>query len=373
MHSVFAGRLEDTKSEKRWHIISTYKANKQLSYRQIGALCKANHSQVKHWVEVYERTHKVNDQPRSGRKPKLTTAGLAKLSKVVSKQDALGVFSAEQLCHLLKEEAGIEVSPQTVRRRCRAEKWGYGFAKKVLMLRPPHKVKRLAWARKHLSKRTSFAAWMITDSKVFLLHKTASKSGVKMWWPKGGRPRIAIVRHSKGVHAYLGVTKYGVTKVIFVTGGGSQKSEFINPKTGQPYSGVSASEYQEHVLPELIKEGNRIFSTNGNWASEWKFQQDNARPHVAKSTKSLLDQLMPDRAVHDWPACSPDLSWIENIWSWAEQELNKRYPRLDTIDELKAALTTVLGNIPSEMLKNHVRGMRARLEAVIEQNGGQIR
>ena len=214
---------------------------------------------------------------------------------------------------------------------------------------------------------------MITDSKVFLLHKTASKPGVKIWYPKGGRPVIPIVRHSQGVHAYLGVTKHGVTKVIYVTGGGSQKSSYINSKTGQLHTGVSAAEYQEQVLPELIKEGNRIFSAHGKGASEWKFQQDNARPHVAQSTKALLDQLMPNQVVHDWPACSPDLSWIENIWSWAEQELNKGYPQLNTTDELKNALTDVLSNIPSEMLRNHVRGMRNRLEAVIQQSGGQIR
>ncbi|GFX94532.1 transposable element Tcb1 transposase [Trichonephila clavipes] len=42
------------------------------------------------------------------------------------------------------------------------------------------------------------------------------------------------------------------------------------------------------------------------------FQQDNARPHVAKTVKSYLDsqtvQLLP------WPAYSPDMSPIEHVW-----------------------------------------------------------
>ena len=369
----FAGILEANRSEVRWHIISTWKANKHLSYRQIGDTVGADPKTVKLWIQVYKRTGRVNDAPRSGRKPKLTTAGLAKVNHKLSQQAVPTAFSSARLAGLLKAEAGIHVSPETVRRHCRTTEWGYGFAKKVLMLRPPHKLKRLAWAKKHLSKRTAFSRWMITDSKVFLLHKTASKFGVKMWWPKGERPSVPVFRHSQGVHVYLGVTKYGVTKVIFVTGGGSQKSEYINPKTGLPHTGVGASEYQERVLPELIREGNRIFSAHGKGASEWHFQQDNARPHVAQSTKDLLDQLMPNQVVHDWPACSPDLSWIENVWSWAEQEVNKRYPLLQTIDELKEAITDVLSSIPSEMLKAHVRGMRGRLEAVIEQAGGQIR
>ena len=369
----FAGSFEARRLEVRYHIISTYKGNKKLSYRQIAAIVGAHHNTVKHWIEIFKRTGQVKDARRSGRKPKLTTAGLAKVSKRLSQQDANTSFSAARLSQLLKAEAGIQVSPETVRRHCRASGWGYGFARKVLLLRPMHRIKRLAWARKHLSKRTTFAAWMITDSKVFLLHKTASKLGVKIWYPRGGRPSVPIVRHSRGVHVYLGVTKYGITKLIFVTGGGSQQSDYLNPKTGQPYNGVSATEYQKQVLPELIREGNRIFSMHGKGASEWKFQQDNARPHVAKGTKALLEQLMPNQAVHDWPACSPDLSWIENVWSWAEQQVNKRYPVLNTVDELKTALADVFSSIPSEMLKAHVRGMRGRLEAVIEQSGGQIR
>ena len=278
-----AGTLEANRYEVRYHIISTWKANKKLSYRAIGGIVGAEHKTVKHWIQVYKRTGKVQDAARSGRKPKLTTAGLAKVSKKLLQQDVPTGFSASRVAQLLKSEAGIQVSPETVRRHCRATEWGYGFGRKVIMLRPPHKVKRLAWARKHLSKRTSFSTWMITDSKVFLLHKTASKLGVKVWWPKGGRPSIPIVRHSQGVHVYLGVTKYGVTRVIFVTGGGSQRSGYINPRTGLPHTGVSAAEYQERVLPELIREGNRIFSAHGKGASEWQFQQDNARPHVAQS------------------------------------------------------------------------------------------
>ncbi|GFV52053.1 transposable element Tc1 transposase [Trichonephila clavipes] len=42
-----------------------------------------------------------------------------------------------------------------------------------------------------------------------------------------------------------------------------------------------------------------------------EFQQDNARPHVAKTVKSYLDsqqvQLLP------WPAYSPDMSPIEHV------------------------------------------------------------
>ncbi|GFT26708.1 transposable element Tcb1 transposase [Trichonephila clavipes] len=47
------------------------------------------------------------------------------------------------------------------------------------------------------------------------------------------------------------------------------------------------------------------------------FQQDNARPHVARVVQKFFVnhqiKLLP------WPACSPDLLPIENMWSMLDQ------------------------------------------------------
>ncbi len=42
------------------------------------------------------------------------------------------------------------------------------------------------------------------------------------------------------------------------------------------------------------------------------FQQDNAKPHTAAITTAWLRSRRV--RVLNWPACSPDLSPIENIW-----------------------------------------------------------
>ncbi len=51
------------------------------------------------------------------------------------------------------------------------------------------------------------------------------------------------------------------------------------------------------------------------------FQQDNAKPHTAAVTTAWLRSRRVQ--VLNWPACSPDLSSIENIWSIIKRKMSK--------------------------------------------------
>ena len=314
----------------------------------------------------------MKDKQRSGRNCLISRSAVEHIKAKVLEGGCVEAFSAARLSALLQAGFGSHVSSRTVCRTLKGANWKYGHAKRELMLKPSHKQQRLAWAQKHLHKRTAFQSWMFTDSKVFLLHKTASKAGVKVWFPADCRPSSPVAKHSKGLHVYLGVTKFGITPLVFVTGGGSQKSEHINPKTGVEHTGVSAAEYQKDVLPVLIKHGNLLFASQGSWGSTWVMQQDNARPHTAASTKAMLHKVLPNRVELEWPALSPDLSWIENVWSWAERKLQTSYNSLRTIDELKAALVHIFGKVPREMLRKYAEGMPNRLNKVVQQGGGFI-
>ncbi|GFY13533.1 transposable element Tcb1 transposase [Trichonephila clavipes] len=62
------------------------------------------------------------------------------------------------------------------------------------------------------------------------------------------------------------------------------------------------------------------------------FQQDNARPHVARNVQRFFVnhqiELLP------WSACSPDLLPIENMWSMVAQRLTQITPVAATPDQL---------------------------------------
>ncbi len=80
------------------------------------------------------------------------------------------------------------------------------------------------------------------------------------------------------------------------------------------------------------------------------FQQDNAKPHSAHITKSWLRRKRV--WVLDWPACSPDLSPIENVWRILKRKMRQRRPR--TVAHLKTCLQEEWDKITPETLHHLV-------------------
>ncbi len=68
--------------------------------------------------------------------------------------------------------------------------------------------------------------------------------------------------------------------------------------------------------------------------TDFFLQQDLAPAHTAKDTKSWFND--HGVIVLDWPANSPDLNPIENLWAIVERKMRDTRP--DNADDLKAAI-----------------------------------
>jgi len=101
------------------------------------------------------------------------------------------------------------------------------------------------------------------------------------------------------------------------------------------------------------------------------FQQDNAPIHTSKITKEWLKT--NKIAIIDWPANSPDLNPIENIWSLLKDNVQSRKVFLRDISELKVALREEWENLDSSVFKKVVASMPQRINAVLKAKGGSIK
>lgn len=98
------------------------------------------------------------------------------------------------------------------------------------------------------------------------------------------------------------------------------------------------------------------------------FMQDSAPPHTAQYTKAWLNE--NEILSMDWPAQSPDLNPIENIWQQLKTALEKRSPRAKTKADLLVALQEEWAKLAEkDALAVLIKSMPKRVRLVISSNG----
>lgn len=111
---------------------------------------------------------------------------------------------------------------------------------------------------------------------------------------------------------------------------------------------------QQHLQPSFDKE-TQIF------------QHDNAAPHAARATRQWLSSQNID--VMTWPACSPDLNPIENVWGYMTHQVYAGGRQFYSIKDLQATIQKVWDDLPVTYLEALVRSMSERVQKLKKAKG----
>jgi transposase len=126
---------------------------------------------------------------------------------------------------------------------------------------------------------------------------------------------------------------------------------------------LDARKYQSILALNLVSSA-RQFWPRGQW---W-FQQDNASHHTAGTSQVWFHNHGIDHI--DWPAWSPDLNPIENLWNDLKRRVYAHHP--NTMEELEHWIGMEWQATDLDFISHICRSMPHRLQLVLDNQGHKI-
>lgn len=258
----------------------------------------------------------------------------------------------------IAEICGITACEKTLRKAFDAEGYSRRIARKKVFLKAETKAKRLQFALDHRH-------WTVEDWRRVLWTDECYV------WLGGARGNIWVTR--KPGEDYLEeciAPKFKKQNSVMIWGGilGGKKAPLVLWDK-KDWGTITAKTYVDHVLQPVLWP----FWYHESQVSEstvW-VMEDGAPAHRAHFTQNHRDFLHMPSLI--WPASSPDLNPIENVWNLLKNRLNQRTPRPKGVVEMKEAIIEEWDRITEAEILEFVDSIPERIEAVIAASGGHTR
>lgn len=101
------------------------------------------------------------------------------------------------------------------------------------------------------------------------------------------------------------------------------------------------------------------------------WMDDGAAYHTSKFTNKFCREASLLRMI--WPAQSPDLNPIENLWRLIKIRISGRRHRIRTVEEMKDAIKEEWGRLTEEDSRKCIESMHRRCKLVIKAKSGLIK
>jgi len=240
------------------------------------------------------------------------------------------------------------VSCRTVRRTLRRRGLVPRMSNSGSEVTPKNRKKRLKFAKDHASwNETDWSQVVFSDECTLFPMRTKTRV---LWAPMGSEraPPYEENLKLKSINVW-GFMRYDGRIELVRFEGTMKEAKYME----------LLEEHLDDAIAPMRRSRNELI-----------FMQDNAKYHSAKDIGMFLRQ--NKKKILKWPAQSPDLSPMENLWAALKQELWNQRGKIKSSGDVWALSREIVRDFTLEFIHKLYESLPNRMELVIKNGGNRI-